>query len=281
MKIVLNNLITLSADANGGNFIVTGVSGLGAADIRSSSFLYSGRSGGTITNQLYGFRQISITGKIGKIGGSRLQHRLDRSSMLSAAPIDALIPVYITVFSGETYRVDCRVTDLKLEYLPSGYISEFLLQLTAPDPLFYSTDGGDTQSATVNRTLDNGGYVTPYILPVVWDTGGAPTVVSNSGNAIVYPIITIHDTAHDPIITNQATGEQFALSINTNTGDLLVIDMLNRTVKLNGSDVIGNMVAGSTWWGLLVGSNPIHYDTDTALDNGYAVIQWHNGVTGI
>jgi hypothetical protein len=281
MKILLNNLLTLSADPQGGNFIVTGVSGLGAADIRTSSFLYSGRSGGTITNQLYGFRQISITGKIGKVGGTREQHRLDRSEMLSAAPIDALIPVYITVFSGETYRVDCRVTDLKMEYLTGGYISEYLLQLTAPDPLFYSTDGGDVQTAIVNRTLENGGYVTPYILPVVWSSGGAPTIVSNSGNAIVYPVITIHNTAHDPIITNQATGEQFAISINTNDGDELVIDMLNRTLKLNGSDVIGNMVAGSTWWGLLVGDNSIRYDTDTALDNGYAEIEWRNGVTGI
>ena len=160
-------------------------------------------------------------------------------------------------------------------------MSEFLLQLPAPDPLFYSTDGGDVQTATVARTLDNGGYVTPYILPVVWDQGGQPTVVINSGNAIVYPTITIHDTAHDPIITNLATGQQFALSINTNDDDELVIDMLNRTVKLNGSDVIGNMVAGSTWWGLLVGNNSIRFDTDTALDNGYAEIEWRNGVTGI
>jgi hypothetical protein len=281
MKILLNDVLTLSADPQGGNFIVTGVSGLGAADIRSSSFLYSGRSGGSITNQLYGFRQISITGRIGKVYGTREQHRLDRSTMLSSLPIDATIPVYITVFSGETYRVDCRVTDLKLEYMTGGYMSEFLLQLTAPDPLFYSTDGGDVQSAIVNRTLDSGGYVTPYILPVEWDAGGQPTIVVNSGNAIVYPVITIHDTAHDPIITNQATGEQFAMSINTVDGDELVIDMANRTVKLNGSDVIGNMVAGSTWWGLLVGDNSIRYDTDTVADNGYAEVEWRNGVTGI
>lgn len=281
MKILLNDLLTLSANPQGGNFVITGVTGLGAADIRTSSFLYSGRSGGTITNQLYGFRQISITGRIGKVGGSREQHRLDRSALLSALPIDALIPVYITVFSEETYRVDCRVTDVKVEYMTGGYISEFLIQLTAPDPLFYSTDGGDVQTAIVNRTFDNGGYVTPYILPVIWDEGGAPTIVSNSGNAIVYPVITIKDTTHDPILTNQATGEQFAISINTNDGDELVIDMLNRTVKLNGSDVIGNMIAGSTWWGLLVGDNPIRLDTDTALDNGYAEVEWRNGVTGI
>ena len=156
-----------------------------------------------------------------------------------------------------------------------------MIQLTAGDPLFYSVSGGDEQSATVNRTIDNGGYVTPYILPVEWDSGGQPTVVLNSGNAVVYPVVTIFDTTHDPILTNQATGEQFAMTINTNDGDELVIDMLNRTVKLNGSDVIGNKVDGSVWFGLLVGNNAIRFDTDTVDDNGYAEIVWRNGVTGI
>lgn len=281
MKILLNNLLTLSADSNGGNFIIEGVTGLGLADIRSSSFLFSGRGGGMITDQLPGFRNISVTGKIGSSTSTRTQHQLDRAAMFAALPINASIPVYITVFNGDTFRIDCRVTDLKLEYMTRGYMSEYLLQLTAPDPLFYSTQGGDIQIATVSRTINNGGYVTPYILPVIWDLGGAPTVVINTGNAMVYPIITIRNTAHNPILTNQATGEQFAMSINTNDGDALVIDMLNRTVKLNGSDVIGNRVAGSTWWGLPVGNNAIKFDTDTAIDNAYAEVTWRNGVTGI
>lgn len=281
MKILLNDTLTLSADHDGAPFIITGVTGLGPADIRTSSFLFSGRPGGLITDQLYGFRTIAITGKIGRNDGTLEQHRLDRQAVLNALPIGSTIPVYITVFSGEVYRIDASVTDAKVEYSRRGYTSDFMIQLTAGDPLFYSTDGGDEQSAIVNRTLDNGGYVTPYILPVEWAIGGQPTIVSNSGNAVVYPTITIHDETHDPILTNQATGEQFAMSINTNDGDELVIDMLNRTVKLNGSDVIGNKVDGSVWFGLLVGDNPIRFDTDTPEDSGYAEVVWRNGVTGI
>lgn len=281
MKILLNDTLTLSADFDGAPFIIQGVTGLGPADIRTSSFLFSGRSGGLVTDQLYGFRTVTINGKIGRNGGTVQQHRLDRQAVLNALPIGTTIPVYITVFDGETYRIDASVTDAKVEYARRGYTSDFLIQLTAGDPLFYSTDGGDEQTATVARTLDNGGYVTPYILPVEWDIGGQPTIVTNSGNAVVYPVITIFDETHDPILTNQATGEQFAMSINTNAGDELVIDMLNRTVKLNGSDVIGNKVDGSVWFGLLVGDNPIRFDTDTVEDNGYAEVVWRNGVTGI
>jgi hypothetical protein len=281
MNILLNETLTLSADPNGGNFIIKKVSGLGPADIRTSSFLFSGRSGGLVTDQQSGFRMVSIEGKIGEIGGNRVDHAADRQALLAALPIGTKIPVYITNFAGEQFRIDANVTDAKVEYSQGGYTSDYMIQLTAGDPLFYSVDGGDVQSAVVNRTLENGGYVTPYILPVVWDQGGAPTIVTNNGNAIVYPVITIHNTAHDPVLTNQATGEQFAVSINTNDGDELVIDMLNRTVKLNGSDVIGNKVDGSVWFGLLIGNNPIRLDTDTVGDNGYAEVVWRNGVTGI
>lgn len=281
MNILLNEAVTLSADPFGGNFIIKKVTGLGPADIRTSSFLYSGRPGGLVTDQQSGFRMVSIEGKIGKVGGSRLDHATDRQALLSALPIGTRIPVYITNFAGQQYRIDANVTDAKVEYSQGGYTSDYMIQLTAGDPLFYSVDGGDVQSAIVNRTLDNGGYVTPYILPVIWDIGGQPTIVLNSGNAVVYPTITIHNETHDPILTNKATGEQFAMSINTNTGDELVIDMLNRTVKLNGSDVIGNKVDGSVWWGLLVGNNAIRFDTDTPDDSGYAEIVWRNGVTGI
>lgn len=281
MKILLNETLTLSADHDSAPYIIQGVTGLGPADIRTSSFLFSGRSGGLVTDQQYGFRAVTINGKVGRNDGTREQHRIDRQEFLNALPIGATIPVYITVFDGETYRIDANVTDAKVEYAQRGYISDFLIQLTAGDPLFYSTAGGDEQIAIVNRTVDNGGYVTPYVLPVEWSPGGQPTVVTNSGNAVVYPTITIHDETHDPVLTNEATGEQFSMNINTNDGDELVIDMLKRTVKLNGSDVIGNRIAGSVWFGLMVGDNAIRFDTDTGLDNGYAEVIWRNGVTGI
>lgn len=260
-------------------FVIEEIDGLGAADIRTSSFLYSGRDGGDMPEQNYGFRDISISGTI--LGDTCDHNQQLRKSYFDNLPIRTLLPVYITTFNGERFLTYCKVIKPNCKYLKGGKDSEFLLQLRSGDPLFYSTEGGDLQTAIVERTNDSGGYVTPYVLPVVWEAGGQPTVVLNSGNATAYPIIIIHDTTHDPIITNQATGEQFAMSINTNDGDELVIDMLNRTVKLNGSDVIGNKVDGSVWWGLLEGNNPIRFDTDTALDNGYAELTWRNGVTGI
>lgn len=282
MNILLNDLLTLSADANGGPFIITGVTGLGVADIRTSSFLFSGRDGGMVTNQLKGFRTITINGKIGRLAGSREQHRLDRGTLMSSLPIGTVFPVYVTLFDGETYRTDCSLTDIKVEYSRTGgYTSDFLIQLTAGDPLFYSTDGGEIQSAILNKVITSGGYVTPYILPVIWEAGGAPTNVINSGNAFVYPRLELYDEAANPSITNFATGEKFSLDLNMVDGDIVVIDMARRTVTLNGSDIIGNKTADSTWWGLLPGINPIALISDAGDDTLSGLMTWRNGVTGI
>lgn len=281
MKIQIKDTLTLSADPNGGNFIITGVTGLGAADIRTSNFLYSGRSGGLVTDQMLGFRTIAIKGMIGSPSSTRSQHQDDRLAMLSEAIIGETLPVYITAFSGKVYRIDCNVTDLKLEYISSGYMSEFLLQLTAGDPLFYSTDGGDEQTATVLLQAQTGGYITPYDLPIDWAPGAQPSTVLNSGNATVFPVIELHDEAHNPVITNQTTGETFALDISIADGDVIVIDMSNRTVTLNGSNVMGNRTADSTWWGLTPGDNSIVLTSNTGDDNVYALLRWRNGLTGI
>jgi hypothetical protein len=280
MNILLNNLLTLSADADGSHFIITNVTGLGAADIRTSSFLFSGRSGGMVTDQLYGFRTITITGKIGSNDSTAAQHRLDRTAMLEASPIGETIPVYITTFSGETYRIDCNVTDLKLEYNQRGLVSDYLLQLTAGDPYFYSTDGGDEQTAHLTR-VTQGGYITPEDLPINWATGSAPTIVTNSGESIYLPRIEIHDQADHPVITNQTTGEQFTLNINMVTGDLVVIDMQKRTVTLNGSNIIGSRTSTSTWWGLQKGANSVMLNSLSGSDTVTADVYWRNGVKGI
>lgn len=281
MNILLNEILNLSADAGGGNYIITGVDGLGSAEIRTSSFLFSGRNGGLITDQHLGFRMISISGKIGSITSTRLQHQQDRDAMIAALPIGETIPVRITTFSGQTYLIECNVTDRKVEYNQRGYMSDFLIQLTAGDPLFYNTDGGDEQSVILNRIIDNGGYVTPYILPVEWDAGGAPTNITNNGNAYYYPVITLTGTALNPTITNLTTGESFELELTMVDGDEIIIDMYNRTVTLDGSDIIGNKSDASIWWALVPGVNTLELDTDTSSDDVQAEIVWRNGVTGI
>ena len=278
MNILLNSILSLTAQAQQGNFYITNVTGLGVADIRTSSFLYSGRDGGLVTDQFLGFRNINISGKIGSL--ERPQHQTDREAMVNALPVGTKFPCLITLFDGSQFTIDVNLANLTVDFEPGGYQSDFLIQLTAGDPLFYSTDGGDEHTAHITRVAQ-GGYVTPYILPVSWASGSSPTIVTNTGSALYYPVITLNDAAINPSITNQATGETFSLNISTVAGDEVIIDMLNHTVTLNGSDIIGNKTDDSSWWGLVVGDNGIVLDSDSSGDTVTADIVWRNGVRGI
>lgn len=282
MNVLLNNLVTISADARVSNFYIVGITGLGISDIRTSSFVFSGRDGGLITDQFSDIRNINITGKIGGFGGSytTAQHMADRQSLIDAMPIGTTFPVYFTMFDGSTYLINCNLIKLTIDLNAGGKISDMLIQLEAGDPLFYNTDGGDSHTATITRVAQ-GGYVTPYILPVSWDSGSAATIVSNSGDVVVYPVITLHNAAINPTITNQATNETFKLTLTTVDGDSLVIDMNARTVALNGASVMGNKTATSVWWGLQPGNNPIVLNSDSAGDDVTATVAWSNGVRGI
>lgn len=259
-------------------FLINNIAGLGSSDIRTSQFNFSGRSGGLVTDQFYGMRLVTITGLVKS--DTCDQHEIDRTDFNDASPIDTLIPVHFTLFSGAIFLLNANVINLTMEYRSGGKASDYKLDLLAGDPLFYAEDGGSDHSAAVSR-VEQGGYDTPYILPVNWDSGSSPTIVSNTGNSFAYPTITLSDSAINPVITNQTTGEIFELDLTMVDGDVLVIDMQNRTASLNSSNVIGNVTSDSTWWALAIGDNSITLDSDSGSDNISALIEWRNGQTGI
>lgn len=277
MNILLNNQITMQAMGYTG-FLIIGVDGLGISDIRTSSFVYSGRDGGQNTDQFADMRNINITAKL--VSDTTTQHAIDRQALIDALPLGQTFPVYFTMFDGTKYRIDCNLIKMPMPINNGGKRSDILIQLSAGDPLFYRTDGGDVHTAAIGRVAQ-GGYITPYVLPVVWDSGSAPTVITNSGDAVVYPAITLNDAAINPTITNQVTNETFKLNLTTVPGDVLVIDMNARTVNLNGTTVIGNKTASSIWWGLQPGPNGIVLNSDSAGDTVTGVVAWRNGVKGI
>lgn len=278
MNILLNNLITLSAQARVSPYYIVSCTGLGISDIRTSSFVFSGRDGGLVTDQFFDLRNINISGKIGS--DTALQHQIDRQALINALPVGSTFPVYFTMFDGTTYRIDCNLIKLTMDYNNGGLRSDFLIQLEAGDPLIYRTDGGDSHSANISRVVQ-GGYVTPYILPVSWDSGSSGTIVANGGDSVAYPVITLTNAALNPSVTNQITNEIFKLTLSMLAGDVVVIDMANRTVKLNGSSIMGNKTSDSTWWGLQPGNNPVVLNSDSAGDAVTGVLVWRNGVRGI
>lgn len=136
--------------------------------------------------------------------------------------------------------MDVVASGFRIEHL-DGYgmtAAEFIIDLFAPDGVQVSTTL-DTSSSTTNAT---------------------PTV-TNGGNVVVYPLITV--TAPGGGLTaftaaNSTTGETFSWSGSILVGDELVIDMDGMTMTEAGVSDYSGYESPSRWWGLDVGANSLN-----------------------
>lgn len=250
------------------------VEGLETPPIRTSNDNYSGKDGGVVTGQFYSPRLITISGFI--IGSTAQAYEASRTALQEALPIREDLDVVITTFSGLEYLTTIRVTSIQMPIIdPVG--GEFKVDLFASDPNLYTS-----LLNSINIPINaSGGFILPVIFPIVFASGTTITNVTNNGPVTVYPTITITGEAHHPVIENTDTGEKVDVDIDMSTGDVLVIDMFNRTITLNGGSVISFRSTDSDWFGLEPGLNRFTYSTEDLTDTGLAVISWRTAVTAI
>lgn len=256
------------------------VKGLGKPSVRTSSGNYSGKDGGWISGQFYSTRQIVITGSFTARSCALLEAK--KQELLDALPIRTLIPMFVTTFTGKIYYADVYFIDLQMDIEDNIY-APFQLTLLAPDPYLYDAgDGIDPDSGYITQTiykLTGGGYVLPYILPVIWETGSTPTSVNNTSDIYIYPEITFTGKFTNPIITNNTTGQFIQIGVTTTVGDVIVIDMKNRTVTLNGGSILPYKTG--SWWGLQPDINMIQFTTGSGGDDCCAQLKYRIAYEGI
>lgn len=119
---------------------------------------------------------------------------------------------------------------------------------------------------------------------VVWDSIGAEwedgsdgstTVVSIDSIDYVRPVWTVTGPAVDPSLSNSTTSETIYYSGTVTSSQTLVIDMQNKTAKLNGTSVVRN-VSGN-WVKFSPGNNVVSYST-TNSDAPISTIEWQEVV---
>lgn len=111
----------------------------------------------------------------------------------------------------------------------------------------------------------------------IWEEGGSggPTIIDNASITNVYPIWTVYGPAVNPTLSVITTNTTLSYTGTVAAFQTLVIDMLNKTAKLNGTSVIGN-VSGD-WVNFAPGINRIVYDTDNS-DTPPSLAQWQEVV---
>ena len=273
---------TITFGGNSKFQIAPPLSGLTSPDIRTGDGLYAGVDGGYVSSQLYGFRNIVISGFY--IGKTCQEADELRQQLMSELHIRYLYPIFITSFSGKHYFVEGYITDRRSD-ITNPTSGEFQITIHCPDPIIY--DGGDgvaSDSAWFEQTFykeQPGGFNIEYQVPVQWVAGQMATNIENLGTVAAYPIITLSGKFTNPKITNLTTNEFIELERETTVSDTIVIDMKERIITLNGVSIASSRTIDSSWWTLLQGNNKIVLETDNSSDNNFGTIKYKVGYLGV
>jgi phage-related protein len=256
------------------------IQGLAKPSVRTAQGNYSGRDGGWLASQFYSPREIVIRGSYHM---NTCQELIDkRAEIIDELPIRQSLDFFYTDFVGNIYFTEAYFIDLIMDINDRKY-TEFEITLVAPDPYLYDGgDGTDPDSGWIEQIIEKvvgGGYITPYILPVEWEPSGQPTIVNNPSDVIIYPQIVLTGTFTNPEIINTTTGESIKANLTTTVGDVLIFDLRNRTITLNGGSVLPTMEG--TWWGLVQGDNYISLFTDSGSDDDEGIIRYRIAFSGI
>lgn len=141
-----------------------------------------------------------------------------------------------------------------------------------------SSDTASIEDILDSLQIEEGSEATPYepFIPAgdaVWESGSGETENNINVESIetVYPVLTITGMAQNIVVENSRTGDVLEYIGNVASGQTLVIDMQNQTAKLNGVNVVGNVVGD--WLRLMPGQNRVLYDANTD-ENSEATLEW-------
>lgn len=152
--------------------------------------------------------------------------------------------------------------------------AKIVLELTAPDPLVYSTT---VHSASSKSRYAGAGMAFPTAFPVVFGAAqGSVFGGTNAGNETTAPVITIKGPCTNPSIS-LVGGGTMSVNLTLAAGDDLVIDMGLRSITLNGANRFNVINVGSSWWGLPPGDWQASFATaDSAATSASAIVEWQD-----
>jgi phage-related protein len=259
------------------------VAGLDQAPIRMGYGDWAGRDGGYVSSQLYSARTIVLNGFY--IGDTCEQADDLRYMLAQSLDIRQSLPLFVTSFSGKHYFAQTYLKDFKMDVIAPNH-GKYQITLVAPDPYLYDAGNGVDPDSGWNELpiykLIGGGYVTEYDMPVQWTPGTTPAIATNIGDVIIYPQFKIVGKVQNPRIINYNANKYVQVNITTTSDtDEIIIDMAQRTITLNGGNILSYRSDNSTWWGLEQGNNTIEFTSDGSSDVNFGVLRWRTAYLGV
>ena len=173
--------------------------------------------------------------------------------------------------------IQARVRARKAAVTPDytfGYIT-VQVQMFAPDPRYYNQTVNTvilSPSATTGRTYDRT-YNLTYGGGSLTDTAS----ILNSGTVATGPTITINGPGSALTVGNLTTNQLITINYSSSAADVFVLDLLNKTITLNGSPARNLMSGLSQWFMADPGTSQFYFNaSNPVVGQTQATVTWQN-----
>jgi len=268
------------------SFVLEAVEGLDMPDYRVGAYENPGEDGGTVASAFYGSRTLTLSGTVA--GTDSETYQANRQALAYACRVrkdgsgfPTPMTITFTTLDGDSYFLFGYVKSPRIEtkYLTFG---KFLITIIVPDPMIYLNS--QLTSGQVTRPT-GGGATWPITWPAIWGTGtGGSATIFNSGNADTWPILTLRGTHTNPYLYSAERGKNLKLNYTTtNVTDVIVIDMANKTIMLNGvTNLLSAKDVDSDWFSLRANSNnTILFSSSSSSDTGTLEVTAYPAFVGV
>lgn len=186
---------------------------------------------------------IQVAGTVGFTGTPSIaQYAANIAALRRAtnpgADTTAEIP-FVVQLAGQQLMASVRCQQRAMP-ITQGYASpgsdKQTLQFVATDARRYVPT---VQSASCGLYSATGGLVYPITYPLSWGTvtSSGTLTIANGGDTATPPMLTITGGGTTPTITRQDTGQSLVIDLTLQPTDILVVDVLNDRLLLDGSNI--------------------------------------------
>ena len=222
-------------------------------------------------------RLITVTLLVLPYGGKSAQYWLNSLQRACIPQKTGTQPLQfqLTADSGLQF-VNARVRGLQTP-VNVDYSNQFIktqVRFMCPDPRIYDNT---LQSITllalnpIGRTFN-----TVYPLSYGGGSSAGSSAVVNAGTWETLPLVTITGPCINPVVGNSTQGLSMYFNLTLNTGDTLVIDLKNKTIKLNGNPARNYLSGISRWFSAPAGTSLFYFTASGASGTTSCVASWYN-----
>lgn len=223
-----------------------------------------------------GGRTISITFQTfaSSAASAQTNHNLIQAKLLpqktGTTPLYFILPP-----SGEQF-IDARVRALRTS-VDSNYTVGMItsqVEFFCPDPNYYDS----TLQTAAMVVSDPPGRTYNRIYDLVYGSGtyATTTNITNAGWATTYPTITLNGPITNPTLGNTTTGDYLSLSGTFANTDIVILDLYNKLITLNGVSA-RNLLSTGTWFDAPPGTSQYYLTGSlTTVLITAANVAWYN-----